>query len=253
MVDRQNREDWKRERSLLALGQAVRGEEEADPSLVSLGDPHKPVMARGCRHAPSRRPHATRGRARTPAVTAETSQFQAAPVSQAEARLEADKAIRGGYPQAGTSEAYRSHAAAYEPRYAGGENWSSRDDVDNQEWKPLIDPMKVIGGIARSKMLIVTTTILGRRTRRCDRFVDAEEIRILHRNCRRSARPQAHRARAHPVGRCLRCHAGTHRKQGASADLRQRSEQGRRTTPNSIWSTIPNSTARARAGFRSAR
>ena len=38
MVDRENREDWRRERSLLALGQAVRGEDEADASLVSIGD-----------------------------------------------------------------------------------------------------------------------------------------------------------------------------------------------------------------------
>ncbi|TIW49948.1 MAG: hypothetical protein E5V72_05190, partial [Mesorhizobium sp.] len=38
MVDRQNREDWRRERSLLALGRAMRGEEEAEPSLVSIGD-----------------------------------------------------------------------------------------------------------------------------------------------------------------------------------------------------------------------
>ncbi|RUU67471.1 succinoglycan biosynthesis protein exop, partial [Mesorhizobium sp. M7A.T.Ca.TU.009.01.1.2] len=37
MVDRENREDWKRERSLLALGQAVRGD-EPDASLVSIGD-----------------------------------------------------------------------------------------------------------------------------------------------------------------------------------------------------------------------
>src|ERR1700740_1809905 len=31
MVDRENREDWKRERSLLALGQAVRGEDHTVP------------------------------------------------------------------------------------------------------------------------------------------------------------------------------------------------------------------------------
>ena len=36
MVDRDNREDWRRERSLLALGQAMRGEDDA--SLVAIGD-----------------------------------------------------------------------------------------------------------------------------------------------------------------------------------------------------------------------
>ncbi len=40
-------------------------------------------------------------------------------------------------------------------------NASSRADGDGQEWKPLIDPMQVVRGIARSKLLIVTTTILG--------------------------------------------------------------------------------------------
>lgn len=171
MVDRQNREDWKRERSLLALGQAVRGEDETDASLVSLGDRTDASWREDAatRHRVARSQREARANP-PPTWTAETSQVQtgSGPVSEAEARLEADKAIRGGYPQArlrdepaGVSEAYRPRAAAYEPRYAGGEHWSSRDDADNQEWKPLIDPMKVIGGIARSKMLIVTTTILG--------------------------------------------------------------------------------------------
>lgn len=171
MVDRQNREDWKRERSLLALGQAVRGEDETDASLVSLGDRTDASWREDAatRHRVARSQREARANP-PPTWTAETSQVQAGggPVSEAEARLEADKATRGGYPQArprdepaGVSEAYRPRAAAYEPRYAGGEHWSSRDDADNQEWKPLIDPMKVIGGIARSKMLIVTTTILG--------------------------------------------------------------------------------------------
>ncbi len=35
------------------------------------------------------------------------------------------------------------------------------DDGDDQQWKPLVDPMKVIGGVARSKLLIAATTILG--------------------------------------------------------------------------------------------
>ncbi|RUM99069.1 succinoglycan biosynthesis protein exop [Pseudaminobacter arsenicus] len=42
---------------------------------------------------------------------------------------------------------------------------AARDDAtgpeDDQQWKPLIDPMKVFGGIARSKLLIVATTLLG--------------------------------------------------------------------------------------------
>lgn len=163
MVDRQNREDWKRERSLLALGQAVRGEEEADASLVSLGDRADSSWREDAatRHRVARSQREARATP-SPAVAAATSQFQAG--SEAEARLQADKA----YPQArlrdepaGVSEAYRPRAASYEPRYAGGEPRSPRDDADSQEWKPLIDPVQVVRGITRSKLLILTTTILG--------------------------------------------------------------------------------------------
>ncbi|WP_411908593.1 hypothetical protein [Mesorhizobium sp. ES1-4] len=43
MVDRENREDWRRERSLLALGQAIRGEDGEDASLLSIGDRADPA------------------------------------------------------------------------------------------------------------------------------------------------------------------------------------------------------------------
>lgn len=35
------------------------------------------------------------------------------------------------------------------------------DEAAGEYWKPLIDPMKVIGGITRSRLLILSTTILG--------------------------------------------------------------------------------------------
>jgi succinoglycan biosynthesis transport protein ExoP len=170
MVDRDNREDWRRERSLLALGQAVRGEEEPDVSLVSIGDRADPSWREDAatRHRLARSQREARSNPSL-AATAETSQFQTGreAVSAAEPRLEADEAIRGGYPQArlqekpaGVSEAHPSHAP-YAPRYAGEEQRSSRGDADGQAWKPLIDPMQVVRGVARSKLLIVSTTILG--------------------------------------------------------------------------------------------
>lgn len=55
--------------------------------------------------------------------------------------------------------AFDPRHAAFESRYAGDEQRSSRDD--GQEWRPLIDPMQVVRGIARSKLLIVAMTILG--------------------------------------------------------------------------------------------
>jgi uncharacterized protein involved in exopolysaccharide biosynthesis len=35
------------------------------------------------------------------------------------------------------------------------------DAVSGQNWQPLIDPMKIIGGVVDSKLLIVTTTLIG--------------------------------------------------------------------------------------------
>ncbi|RWC36387.1 MAG: succinoglycan biosynthesis protein exop [Mesorhizobium sp.] len=211
MVDRQNREDWKRERSLLALGQAMRGEEE--PSLVSIEDRADPSWREDAatRHrlARSRRegrahpefsaipePSAIPERPVTPEFSAsdETSQFQADHASASTARIppETDDAVEAGYADArlreepfaaGASEEHRSDAdprhaafdpryafeprypasdpryATFEPQYAGDEQRSSHEDDGG--WKPLIDPMQVVRGVARSKLLIVAMTILG--------------------------------------------------------------------------------------------
>ncbi|TIQ67384.1 MAG: succinoglycan biosynthesis protein exop [Mesorhizobium sp.] len=221
MVDRQNREDWRRERSLLALGRAMRGEEEAEPSLVSIGDRADPSWREDAatRHRLARlrregrahpelsatpEPSAIPERPVTPEFSAndETSQFQAEDASASAARIspEADEAVEADRAEArpreepvspGISEDRRSDAdpryaafdprypafdpryAAFEPRYAASdpryatfearyaadEQRSSREDDDG--WKPLIDPMQVVRGVARSKLLIVAMTILG--------------------------------------------------------------------------------------------
>ncbi|RWF57351.1 MAG: succinoglycan biosynthesis protein exop [Mesorhizobium sp.] len=200
MADRQNREDWKRERSLLALGQAMRGEEEAEPSLVSIGDRADPSWREDAatRHRLARlrregrahpelsaipEPSAIPERPVTPEFSAndETSQFQAEDASASAARMppETDDAIEADYADARPREepvavgaskgrradadpqyaAFDSRYAAFEPRYAGDEQRSFREDDDG--WKPLIDPMQVVRGVARSKLLIVAMTILG--------------------------------------------------------------------------------------------
>lgn len=212
MVDRENREDWRRERSLLALGRAVRGEEDA--SLASTGDQAEPSW----REDAAIRHHLARSRREAqsnpvPAAPADTTQFQADPVSAADTRRDADEAagdvytqtwqpeepvtadvsevrrppaasgryageeqrpsrdeaVGGGHTQARQPEvpaapavsAARRPSPASEPRYAAEQRRPSRGDADAQEWKPLIDPMQVVRGIARSKMLIVATTVLG--------------------------------------------------------------------------------------------
>ncbi|RWL19116.1 MAG: succinoglycan biosynthesis protein exop [Mesorhizobium sp.] len=213
MVDRQNREDWRRERSLLALGRAMRGEEEAEPSLVSIGDRADPSWREDAatRHRLARlrregrahpelsatpEPSAIPERPVTPEFSAndETSQFQAEDASASAARIspEADEAVEPDRAEArpreepvspGISEdrrsdadpryaafdpryaAFDSRSAAFDPRYAAfepryaAEQRSFREDDDG--WKPLIDPMQVVRGIARSKLLIVAMTILG--------------------------------------------------------------------------------------------
>ncbi|RWN51339.1 GumC family protein [Mesorhizobium sp.] len=207
MVDRQNREDWKRERSLLALGQALRGEEE--PSLVAIGDRADPSWREDAatRHRLARlrregrahpelsenpEPSATPERWVTPELSAndEINRFQAEDASASAARMppETDEPVQADYADAAfdprfarqreepvaaaVSEGRRSDAepryaapepryAAPEPGYADDERRSSRQDDDRQEWKPLIDPMQVVRGIARSKLLIVAMTILG--------------------------------------------------------------------------------------------
>ncbi|MER8661351.1 Wzz/FepE/Etk N-terminal domain-containing protein [Mesorhizobium sp. M1148] len=150
MVDRENREDWRRERSLLALGKAVRGDEAADASAVSIGDRVDPSWREDAatRHRIARSQREARS---NPAPTSppEPPQFQAdgEPVSAASAREE---------PVSGR----RQQHAAYELR-SFHEQRPDRDDDEGQEWKPLIDPLQVVRGISRSKLLIVSTTILG--------------------------------------------------------------------------------------------
>jgi uncharacterized protein involved in exopolysaccharide biosynthesis len=216
MVDRQNREDWKRERSLLALGQAMRGEEDAEPSLVSIGDRANPSWREDAatRHrlARSRREaredlgiSAAPERSPAPGFSAndEINQPRADYPSASAARTppEVDEAVEANYADVGSQEPVaaglsedrrfdagpRYHASEprraafdppyasdepryseFEPRYstfesrhAADEQRSSRDNDSGQDWKPLIDPMQVVRGIARSKLLIVAMTILG--------------------------------------------------------------------------------------------
>ncbi|TIS52758.1 MAG: succinoglycan biosynthesis protein exop, partial [Mesorhizobium sp.] len=173
MVDRENRDDWRRERSLLALGQAVRGEDSADASLVSIGDKANPSWREdaAARHRAARFEREGRLNAQ-PANTDEPGQPQVAPLSQI-IQAEDDRLEQEVYPQAGLREESRSadHSlqayspqTAFEPRHAEPRHASRpphANDPDTQEWKPLIDPMQVVRGITRSKALILSTTILG--------------------------------------------------------------------------------------------
>jgi len=163
MVDRDNREDWKRERSLLALGQAVRGEDGADASLVAIGDRADPSWRQdaAARHSAARAERESRPTSQ-PLSAAGSGQRLDEPVSS-QARVEDEWAAQGGYPQAGPGEespfAHDHPQPSIEPRPASPP--PAGDAAVSQEWKPLIDPTQVVRGIARSKMLILSTAVLG--------------------------------------------------------------------------------------------
>ena len=168
MVDRENREDWRRERSLLALGQAMRGEDDA--SLVSIGDradsAWREDAATRHRLARSRREARTNP---TPSAAAGTERLR--PEREAAAQDDAWRSqedadnLQPAMPDSRQSAeepsgSTRSHDTAGS-RQAGEANASFDDRRDDQQWKPLIDPMQVVRGIARSKLLIITTTLIG--------------------------------------------------------------------------------------------
>ncbi|AZO22382.1 succinoglycan biosynthesis protein exop [Mesorhizobium sp. M1E.F.Ca.ET.045.02.1.1] len=179
MVDRDNHDDWRRERSLLALGQAVRGEDTADASLVSIGDKADPSWREdaAARHRAARFEREGRSglQAANPELTThidEPGQPQVDPLSET-VRAGDEWAAQEAHPRAGPREEGRSpdysspdHSSppAFEPRHAEP-RYAGRplagNDTDAQEWMPLIDPMQVVRGITRSKALIVSTTILG--------------------------------------------------------------------------------------------
>ena len=189
MVDRENHEAWKRERSLLALGQAVRGDDEPDASLVSIGDradrSWREDAAARHRLARSRReprPNPSQREALSnlkPSDAVGTDGYQAGhgPASaqvppQRGSSADDNSATRSassGYAQttSRTTSVAAEPAGTYrpdrtsEPYRSGDARASHNDGVDSQQWKPLIDPMQVVRGVARSKLLIVTTTILG--------------------------------------------------------------------------------------------
>ncbi|TPM38931.1 GumC family protein [Mesorhizobium sp. B2-3-4] len=176
MVDRENREDWKRERSLLALGQAVRGDDDA--SLVSIGDRADSAW----REDAATRHRLARSRRETKAGPPRSAAFDAErfppddehPFESGDAWRPRREAGTADLPEADLPEDMpRARLAPEEPSGAGrvndavapratsGADTSANGDADSQQWKPLIDPMLVVRGVARSKMLIVATTILG--------------------------------------------------------------------------------------------
>lgn len=205
MADRDNREDWRRERSLLALGQAMRGDEDEGVPLASAGDRADPSwredaaarhrLARALREA---RSATTTGPAADDAVSvpAEAASVKEGPTGLARILwrwlgrgkqqpapplvppatlsvpptppLVPSASVNAASPPPTPAPQAAEVRAAIDPSAPRPEQVAVESvaavpprTVDGEEWKPLIDPMRIVDGIARSKRLILATTILG--------------------------------------------------------------------------------------------
>jgi hypothetical protein len=138
MVDRDNRDDWRRERSLLALGQAMRG----DDNTVSIGDRANSSWREdaAARHRAARSERERKLNPR-PDDTGEFGRDQ----GQAESEpVEPELDWRGGNRSASPEPLHEASAESQQPQAALEPRHTSRPPAgdDSQEWKPLIDPMR---------------------------------------------------------------------------------------------------------------
>ena len=184
MAESGNRDDWRRKQSLLALGQDDAAPVSRSGSLLSVAaDEHQEEVRSeedaqdaATRHRLARFRREAEQAARDEA-SAEVPPAQAQPhtapvqpqsppaaivppVPRLEGNDVADrKSMLGGWRDRLSRPTPAPVAAAVapvpepEPVFA--------DELDDVRWRPLIDPMKVIGGITRSKWLIASTTLVG--------------------------------------------------------------------------------------------
>ncbi|CDX43114.1 Lipopolysaccharide biosynthesis protein [Mesorhizobium sp. SOD10] len=156
MVDRDNRDDWRRERSLLALGQAMRGDE----NTVSIGDRANSSWREdaAARHRAAR----SEREAKLNARPAETGEFDRDQVQAESGPVDTEYDRHGRNRSDSSGPLYEAPLESHQPQVAA-EPHTRRSPAgdDTEEWKPLIDPMQVVHGITRSKALILSTTILG--------------------------------------------------------------------------------------------
>lgn len=199
MNDRLDRDDWRHERSLRELGRAMRGEDEVQPSsgsLLSLAQSTAPdwrdnaverhQIARTRREAIAERD--TAPIASIPPLEEPRPSVSAPPEMPDNAPKAADDQSPASswlprWAQLKRAQALPEDVAAKEPLappvppaqaadpeperkvvHEGYERtvspFAATPDKGDR-WKPLIDPMKIIGGITRSKALILAMTLLG--------------------------------------------------------------------------------------------
>lgn len=184
MAESGNRDDWRRKHSLLALGQEDAAPKVRGSSLLSVAadDHHQDVHSEddvqdaAARHRLARfrreAEQAARDEAIAEAAPAQAQphtgpiQAQSAPATivvpapRPEANDVADRtSMLGGWRGRLSHTTPPPLAAAVPPVPEPAPVYE--DQGDDARWRPLIDPMKVIGGITRSKWLITTTTLVG--------------------------------------------------------------------------------------------
>ncbi|WP_432284794.1 GNVR domain-containing protein [Aminobacter sp. BA135] len=172
MAESGNREDWRRKRSLLALDR-----DDADPkprgsSLLSMSA-EDDIGQEDFQDPATRHRMARFRREAERAAREQLAEKPAAPEAQPVAAqpMEAVSAFASDKPaptQSSMIGTWRDRAigsVAPAPLAAmpqpSVEPSAQHGDHDDVRWQPLIDPMAVIGGITRSKLLIASTTLAG--------------------------------------------------------------------------------------------
>lgn len=179
MAESGNRDDWRRKRSLLALDRDDAAPKQRGSSLLSMSsDDHGQDDGQdpATRHRMARFRRETERAAReelaeTPPV-AHVRPANERPVSNAAREIRSDNPEPAPSPMIGnwrdrllgpsTPPPTREPAVAMvQPAAPADALFEGHGDHDDVRWKPLIDPMTVIGGITRSKLLIASTTLVG--------------------------------------------------------------------------------------------
>jgi uncharacterized protein involved in exopolysaccharide biosynthesis len=178
MFDTDQRDDPRRERSLLSFGDARPGEgvPRRSASLLAAAEPQRTDDAAARHHLARQRREVKNDppqprRERVAAIDKKPAP-KAAP-APASAEMDWVSGLVPGWisrhlraegegvaPQPAVEAPAERREDGRIPRVDHSEPIAARD-VPDEHWKPLIDPGKVVAGIARSKWIIVGTTILG--------------------------------------------------------------------------------------------
>ena len=171
MAESGNRDDWRRKRSLLARAQDDAAPKPKGASLLSISiDEHVQTEAQdpATRHRMARlRREADRANhdalAEAPPAAEVKSNDERTAIKAASASQSAAPALSSmlGNWRDRLRGPKVPAAAIVQPAAPDVAPYEDQGDHDDVRWKPLIDPMKVIGGITRSKLLIASTTLVG--------------------------------------------------------------------------------------------